>query len=37
LGLIESGSYGAAVANIGGSIVIGLVAVAAGLLIGRTI
>jgi CrcB protein len=36
-GLIESGSYGAAVANIGGSIVIGLIAIAAGLFIGRAI
>ena len=36
-GLIESGSYGAAIANIGGSIVVGLVAVSAGLLIGRAI
>ena len=36
-GLIESGSYVAAVANLGGSVVIGLVAVAAGLIIGRAI
>ena len=36
-GLIESGSYAAALANLGGSIVIGLVAVAAGLIIGRAI
>jgi CrcB protein len=36
-GLIESGSYGAAMANLGGSVVIGLVAVAAGLSIGRAI
>ena len=36
-GLIESGSYVAALANLGGSIVIGLVAVAAGLIIGRAI
>jgi len=36
-GLIESGSYVAALANHGGSVVIGLVAVAAGLIIGRAI
>jgi CrcB protein len=36
-GLIESGSYVAALANLGGSVVIGLVAVAAGLIIGRAI
>ena len=36
-GLIESGSYAAALANLGGSVVIGLVAVAAGLIIGRAI
>ncbi len=36
-GLIETGSYGAAIANLGGSVVIGLVAVAAGLAIGRAI
>jgi CrcB protein len=36
-GLIESGSYGPAMANLGGSVVIGLAAVAAGLLIGRAI
>jgi CrcB protein len=36
-GLIESGSYLPAVANLGGSVVIGLVAVAAGLTIGRAI
>ena len=36
-GLIETGSYGAAIANLGGSIVIGLVAVAAGLAIGRAV
>ena len=36
-GLIETGSYGAAIANLGGSIVIGLAAVAAGLAIGRAI
>ena len=35
--LIEGGSYLPALANIGGSIVIGLVAVAAGLIIGRAI
>ncbi|HEY8817534.1 MAG TPA: fluoride efflux transporter CrcB [Candidatus Limnocylindrales bacterium] len=36
-GLVESGSYGPAIANLGGSMLMGLVAVAAGLLIGRTI
>jgi len=36
-GLIEGGSYLPAVANLGGSVVIGLVAVAAGLIIGRAI
>ena len=36
-GLIESGSYGAAIANLGGSVVVGLVAVSAGLLIGRAV
>ena len=36
-GMIESGSYGPAMANLGGSVVIGLAAVAAGLLIGRAI
>ena len=36
-GLVESGSYGSAIANLGGSLVVGLVAVAAGLLIGRAI
>jgi CrcB protein len=36
-GLVESGSYGAAIANLGGSMVVGLVAVAAGLAIGRAI
>ncbi len=35
--LIEGGSYLPALANLGGSIVIGLVAVAAGLIIGRVI
>ena len=35
--LVESGSYGPAVANLGGSILIGLVAVVAGLSIGRAI
>ena len=35
--LIEGGSYLPALANLGGSIVIGLVAVAAGLIIGRAI
>ncbi|MEO8438422.1 MAG: fluoride efflux transporter CrcB [Chloroflexota bacterium] len=36
-GLIESGSYGPAIANLGGSLLVGLVAVAAGLAIGRAI
>jgi CrcB protein len=36
-GLVESGSYGPAIANLGGSMLLGLLAVAAGLLIGRTI
>jgi CrcB protein len=36
-GLIESGSYVPAFANLGGSVIIGLVAVAAGLVIGRAI
>ncbi len=36
-GLIETGSYGAAIGNLGGSLVIGLAAVAAGLAIGRAI
>ena len=36
-GLIESGSYGIAIANLGGSMLLGLVAVAAGLIIGRAI
>jgi len=35
--LLESGSYGAALANLGGSIAIGLIAVSAGLVIGRAI
>jgi CrcB protein len=35
--LIESGSYGPAIANLGGSVAIGLVAVAAGLIIGRAV
>jgi CrcB protein len=35
--LIEGGSYGAAVANLGGSVVVGLIAVSAGLVIGRAI
>jgi len=35
--LLESGSYVPALANLGGSILIGLAAVAAGLLIGRAI
>jgi CrcB protein len=36
-GLLESGSYGPAIANLGGSMAVGLVAVAAGLLVGRSI
>ena len=36
-GLIESGSYGTAIANLGGSVLLGLVAVAAGLIVGRAI
>lgn len=36
-GLVESGSYGAAIANLGGSVVVGLIAVAAGLAIGRAV
>jgi CrcB protein len=36
-GLIESGSWGPALANLGGSLVLGLAAVAAGLAIGRAI
>lgn len=36
-GLIEVGSYVQAVANVGGSVLIGLVAVAAGLAIGRAV
>jgi fluoride exporter len=36
-GLLESGSYGPAIANLGGSMVVGLAAVAVGLLIGRAI
>ena len=36
-GLVESGSYGPAIANLGGSIVIGLIAVAAGLAVGRAV
>ena len=35
--LIEGGSYAAAVANLGGSVVVGLIAVSAGLVIGRAI
>jgi len=35
--LVESGSYGPAMANLAGSIVVGLVAVFAGLVIGRAI
>lgn len=36
-GLMERGAYLGAIANLGGSIVLGLVAVAAGLVIGRAI
>lgn len=36
-GLIERGSYLPALANLGGSVVVGLVAVAAGLAVGRAI
>jgi CrcB protein len=36
-GLVESGSYGAAIANLGGSVVVGLIAVAAGLAVGRAV
>jgi fluoride exporter len=35
--LIENGSYTAAVANLGGSVLLGLVAVVAGLTVGRAI
>jgi CrcB protein len=35
--LIEGGSYGPAIANLGGSVAIGLVAVAAGLIVGRAV
>ena len=35
--LIENGSYMAAVANLGGSVLLGLVAVVAGLTVGRAI
>jgi len=35
--LIESGQYGAAIGNLGGSIVIGLVMVSLGLLVGRSV
>ena len=36
-GLIEGGSYLPALANLGGSVIVGLVALAAGLVIGRAI
>ena len=36
-GLVESGSYGPAIANLAGSVIIGLIAVAAGLAIGRAV
>jgi fluoride ion exporter CrcB/FEX len=35
--LIENGSYASAVANLGGSVLLGLVAVVAGLTVGRAI
>jgi CrcB protein len=35
--LIEAGSYGLALANLGGSVVLGLLAVFAGLVVGRAI
>ena len=35
--LIENGSYATAIANVGGSVVLGLVAVVAGLTVGRAI
>ena len=35
--LIEGGAYGPALANLGGSVVIGIVAVAAGLTLGRVL
>lgn len=35
--LVESGSYGPALANLGGSVLVGLAAVAAGLIIGRAV
>lgn len=35
--LIESGQYGAAIGNLGGSIVIGLAMVSLGLLVGRSV
>jgi fluoride exporter len=36
-GLVERGSYGPAIANLAGSVLVGLVAVAAGLVIGRAL
>lgn len=36
-GLIEGGSWGPALANLGGSVLLGLVAVAAGLVVGRAV
>jgi CrcB protein len=36
-GLLESGSWAPALANLGGSVVLGLVAVAAGLTLGRAL
>jgi len=35
--LVEGGSYGPALANLGGSVLLGLVAVSAGLLVGRAL
>jgi CrcB protein len=36
-GLVESGWYGPAIANLAGSIIVGLIAVAAGLAVGRAV
>jgi CrcB protein len=36
-GLIENGSWSLAVANLGGSMLVGLIAVAAGLVVGRAV
>jgi len=35
--LIENGSWSLAVANLGGSMLVGLIAVAAGLVVGRAV